>query len=186
LILGRALGDKANEEWGGKVDLIVLVGAPGSGEVVDLRMKNIVNGIVEKIPAAAGVRVLELDGKSELETSQRVTTDVLSANPDKKNILIGTLNDMSGLGVFNAVQAANRQNDVFLGSHGGGDEPSRNNLLNNPPNFWIGGVAYFPERYGEYLVPLMQSMMEGKTIPDFNYVDHVFIDRSNIEKYYPR
>ena len=185
LILGRALAAKAQADWNGKVDLIVLAGAPGSGEVVDLRMKNIVTGIIEKIPAAAGVRVLELDGKSEIETSQKVIADTLSANPDKRNILIGGLNDQSALGAFNAVQAANRQKDVFIGSHGC-DAPAKNNLLNNPPNCWIGSVAYFPERYGEYVVPLMQDMMEGKTIAPFTYPDHVFIDKSNVGKFYSK
>jgi ribose transport system substrate-binding protein len=183
LILGRALGNKALAEWGGQVDLIVLVGAPGSGEVVDLRMQNIVNGIIEKIPAAANVRVLDLDGKSEIETSQRVIADTLSANPDRRHILIGGLNDQSGLGAYNAVQAANRQADVFLGSHGC-DAPGKNNLLNNPPNFWIGSVAYFPERYGEYVVPLMQEMLEGKRVPDFSHPDHVFVDKSNVGQWY--
>jgi ribose transport system substrate-binding protein len=185
LILGRALGDKANAAWGGKVDLIILCGAPGSGEVVDLRMKNIVNGIIEKIPAAASVQVLDLDGKSGIETSQRVIADTLSANPNKHNILIGGLNDQSALGAFNAVQAANRQNDVFLGSHGC-DAPAKNNLLNNPANFWIGSVAYFPERYGEYVVPLMLAMMEGKTIPANSHPDHLFIDKSNVGQYYSK
>ena len=183
LILGRALGDKALAEWGGQVDLIILVGAPGSGEVVDLRMQNIVTGIIEKIPAAANVRVLDLDGRSEIETSQRVVADVLSANPSARRILIGGLNDQSGLGAFNAVQAANRQGNVFLGSHGC-DAPAKNNLLNNPANFWIGSVAYFPERYGEYVVPLMQDMMDGKRVPDFSHPDHVFIDKSNVRTFY--
>jgi ribose transport system substrate-binding protein len=185
IILGRGLVDKAIAEWGGKVDLIILCGAPGSGEVVDLRMKNIVNGIIEKIPSAAQVRVLDLDGKSEIEASQKVIADALSANQDKKNILIGTLNDYCGLGTFNAVQAANRQNDVLLASHGG-DVPSKNNLFNNPPNFWFGTVTYFPERYGEYVVRLMADMLEGKKIPDNNYMDHIFIDRSNIGQYYSK
>jgi ribose transport system substrate-binding protein len=185
LILGRALGDKVLAEWGGAVDLIILVGAPGSGEVVDLRMNNIVTGVVEKIPSAANVRVINLDGKSEIETSQRVVADTLTANPNLRHILIGGLNDQSALGAYNAVQAANRQGDVFLGSHGG-DAPGKNNLLNNPPNFWLGTVAYFPERYGEYLVPLMQDMMDGKRIPDFSYPDHVFLDRSNIQNFYSR
>jgi ribose transport system substrate-binding protein len=185
LILGRALGDKALSAWGGKVDLIILCGAPDSGEVVALRMNNIVEGIVEKIPAARGVRVLNLDGKSEIETSQRVVADTLQANPNLHNILIGGLNDQSALGAFNAVQAANRQNDVFIGSHGC-DAPAKNNLLNNPANFWIGSVAYFPERYGEYVVPLMQKMMEGQQIPANTYPDHVFIDKSNVDKFYKK
>jgi ribose transport system substrate-binding protein len=185
LLVGRGLGDKAIADWGGKVDLIILCGAPDSGEVVALRMNSIVDGIVEKIPAAKGVRVLNLDGKSEIETSQKVIADTLTANPNLHNILIGTLNDPSGLGAYNAIVAAKRQQDVLLCSHGF-DVPSRTHFLNDPPDFWFGSVAYFPERYGDYVVPLMQQMMEGKKIPDYNYVEHVFVDKAHVNQYLPK
>jgi ribose transport system substrate-binding protein len=183
LIVGHALADKAIADWGGKVDAIVLVGAPGSGEVVDLRMNNIATGIIEKIPAAKSVKVYNYDGKSEIETSQKNMADILSAHPEMHHILIGALNDQSGLGCYNAVVASNRQKDCFIGSHGC-DAPAKNNLLNNPENCWIGSCAYFPERYGEYVVPLMAKLLKGEQIPMFNYPDHVFIDKSNIDKFY--
>jgi ribose transport system substrate-binding protein len=183
LIVGKALAAKAKSDWGGQVDAIVLMGAPGSGDVVDQRMQNIATGIKQDIPAAANLEVINYDGKSEIETSQKVMSDYLTANPDKHHILVGGLNDQSGLGVYNAVVAAGREKDVFIGSHGC-DAPAKNNLLNNPANCWIGSCAYFPERYGEYVVPLMAKMMHGEKVPDFNYPDHVFIDKSNISTYY--
>lgn len=182
LILGGALAKKAQEEWDGQVDMIVLCGAPGSGEVVDQRMQNIAVGIKDTL-GNEDIEVVELDGKSEIETSQKIIADILTANPDKEHILIGCLNDQSGLGAFNAVEAANRQDDVFIGSHGC-DVPAINNLKNNDANCWIGSVAYFPERYGEYLVPLMDKLLHGEEIPMENFPGHVFVDKSNIDEYY--
>lgn len=182
LIVGHALGEKAKADWDGKTDLIVLCGAPGSGEVVDLRMKGIAKGIKEVL-GAESVVVLELDGNSEIETSQKVISDMLTANPDKKNILIGCLNDQSALGAFNAVEAANRQDDVFIGSHGC-DAPAINNLKNNEANFWIGSVAYFPERYGEYVIPLMEKLLNGEDIPASTSPGHTFVDKTNIDEFY--
>lgn len=182
LIVGKALGEKAVKNWEGKADLVVLCGAPGSGEVVDLRMQGIATGIKEVLKNE-NIEVLELDGKSEIETSQKVIADVLTANPDKKNILIGCLNDQSALGAFNAVEAAGRESDVYIASHGC-DAPAIDNLKNNEENCWIGSVAYFPERYGEYLVPLMNDMLNGKEVPEESFPEHVFVDKTNIDQYY--
>lgn len=182
LILGRALGEKATAQWEGEADLIVLCGAPGSGEVVDLRMQGIVTGIKEVLDNE-DIEILDLDGKSEIETSQKVISDVLTANPDKKHILIGCLNDQSALGAFNAVEAAGREADVYIGSHGC-DAPAIENLKNKEENCWLGSVAYYPERYGEYLVPLMNDLLQGKEIPEESYPEHVFIDKSNIADFY--
>ncbi len=182
LILGEALGKKAQEEWDGQVDLIILCGAPGSGEVVDLRMQGISKG-AKDILGNTDIKVLELDGKSEIETSQKVIADTLTANPEMHHILIGCLNDQSGLGAYNAVVAADREADVFIGSHGC-DAPAIANLKEQEANCWVGSVAYFPERYGEYVVPLMDQMVKGEAVPEFSYPDHVFVDKNNIGQYY--
>ena len=42
LLCGYALGDLANEEWGGKVDLILILNTPEGGEVVMTRMNAVV------------------------------------------------------------------------------------------------------------------------------------------------
>lgn len=78
------------------------------------------------------------------------------------------LNDQSALGAYNAVEAAGRESDVYIGSHGC-DAPAIENLKNKEENCWIGSVAYFPERYGEYLVPLMDDLLHGKEIPEESF-----------------
>jgi ABC-type sugar transport system substrate-binding protein len=52
-------------------------------------------------------------------------------------------------------------------------------------NAWRGGVGYFLERYGEYVVPAAIKLAKGEEVPDNIYMDHVFIDKNNIEEFYP-
>ena len=41
-----------------------------------------------------------------------------------------------------------------------------------------------PERYGEKLVELAKDILDGKPVPPAVYMEHVFIDASNIDEYY--
>ena len=45
--------------------------------------------------------------------------------------------------------------------------------------------AYFPERYGEWLIPAMIDALECRPLPPAIYVDHVFINADNMCEYYP-
>ena len=46
-------------------------------------------------------------------------------------------------------------------------------------------VGYFPEFYGNYLVPMIVDLIEGNPVPDSVRLDHFAIDRSNVLEYYP-
>lgn len=182
-ILGRALAAKAKEAWKGQVDLVILVDLPTAGEVVKQRMDNILVGIRETIQVPDD-KIVRVDGKNDVLPAKHIVTDILTAYPDSRHILIGCLNDQNGSGALTAVQACNREKDVFIASHGC-DAPGITNLR-GPENCWIGSVAFTPEKYGSYLIPLAEKMLRGEKVPDMNYPEHFFIDRSNIDKYYPK
>jgi len=182
-IVGRALAKKAKNVWNGQVDLVILVDLPAAGEVVKQRMDNILVGIRESIKVPDD-KVIRVDGKNDVLPAKQVVTDTLTAHPDAKHILIGCLNDQNGSGALSAVQTSNREKDCLIASHGC-DAPAIINLK-GPENCWIGSVAYFPEKYGSYLIPLAEKMLNGEQVPENNHPDHVFIDRSNIDQYYPK
>jgi hypothetical protein len=46
-------------------------------------------------------------------------------------------------------------------------------------------VAYFPESYGELVIPLAIALAKGETVPEQSLVTHLFIDRTNIDQFYP-
>ena len=56
--------------------------------------------------------------------------------------------------------------------------------LMNEPEF-IASVGYFPERYGNYLIPMALSNLANKPVDDVVLMNHVMVSPSNICEYYP-
>ena len=188
LMVGHALGDLAKENWNSEIDLVLLMDTPAAGEVVALRMNNIITGIKEKCPGFDESKVVSVDFKDDAILAQQLAADVLTANPDKRHILIGSINDIGAQGAFAAVEALNRDADCFIVNHGMSVQ-TRENLYEvnrtGKQNCWRGGVSYFLEKYGEYVVPEAIKLAKGETVADFIYMDHLFIDASTIEQHYP-
>jgi ribose transport system substrate-binding protein len=50
---------------------------------------------------------------------------------------------------------------------------------------WIGSVAYMPERYGEFMIPWLKDILDGKKVPREMSPEHFVLTAENIDKYYP-
>ena len=192
-LCGEALANLANEEWDGQIDAILFEHTPEAGETVQIRMDSIWDGLAENTDYTreeleAMTTTVSMDDDAIL--AQQLCADFLTANPDKTHILIGSINDIGAQGAFAAVQAAGREDDVFIVNHGV-SVSTRENLYNQEnsgeTNCWRGGVSYFLERYGEYIVPGCIELVQGKT-PDAEslLMDHRYIDVNNIEEYCPK
>jgi len=190
-LVGNALGDLANEQWDGQVDLIIILNTLAAGEVVITRMNAVLDGIEEKIPGldAYGLSV-ELEYSDDPILAQQVTANTLNANPNAKHILIASINDIGAQGAFAAVEAVQRGDEVFIANHGVSVQTRQNlytQMNSGEQNSWRGGVAYFLERYGEYIVPGAIRLARGEDVPPEDLLmDHLFIDISNIEDWYPQ
>ena len=55
----------------------------------------------------------------------------------------------------------------------------------HPHSRFLGSVAYFPERYGEALVPLAIEIIQGKDIPPAVFVKHQLVAPDNLNRIYP-
>jgi ribose transport system substrate-binding protein len=49
----------------------------------------------------------------------------------------------------------------------------------------IGSVAFFPERYGDQLVPLALNILQKKSAPATVFVEHQLITVKNVGLLYP-
>ncbi len=108
--------------------------------------------------------------------------DYLTANQDKEHIVALCINDDSCLGMLAATQEAGREDQVIFHSQGA-DKTSWVEIRNNP--MWAGSVAYFPERYGEFLVPNIIRLINGEETEDPILMEHVSINADNIDEWYP-
>jgi ribose transport system substrate-binding protein len=183
-VTGRAPADYIKENWDGELDFIVFSFNEATGEVVKLRLTGIVDAIREAGIEVSDDQVIWIDPQSSAGTieAKQMGTDFLTAHPDAKKILFATVNDQSAQGFLSAVETSNRTDDCIIVSHGA-DDPGLFNLKED--TIWLGSTAYFPERYGDYIMQMILDLADGKELAKETYIDNVFIDRSNVGEYYP-
>jgi ribose transport system substrate-binding protein len=58
--------------------------------------------------------------------------------------------------------------------------------MRKPGSRLIGSVAYFPERYGQELIPLAMMMAAGKQAGPAVFTKHKLVTAKNIDEVYPR
>src|SRR6202042_1920898 len=59
------------------------------------------------------------------------------------------------------------------------------NELRRPNTRLVGTVAYFPERYGDEIIPLALSILQKKAVPSTVFVKHQLITPRNVDLIYP-
>jgi ribose transport system substrate-binding protein len=57
--------------------------------------------------------------------------------------------------------------------------------LRRPSTRLVGSVAYFPERYGDELIPLALSILQQKPTPSTIFVKHQLLTPRNVDLVYP-
>ena len=104
-----------------------------------------------------------------------------TGHPNFKHVMINTIDDERMQGAINALNQVGRFKDaltVASGADGLGQQQIKAGLEG-------ASIAYFPERYGEWLVPILQDVMAGNPVPSFTGSKLIVITKANINKYYP-
>jgi ribose transport system substrate-binding protein len=182
VIGGRALGRWAKDNWAGNVDELLLLELPIAGPLPQLRITGTIAGLNEMLPGIETGSVVRLDGKGEFEHSLDVVRRYLRRTPPKRT-LVAAVNDPSALGALRAFEEGGRAHlCAVMGQNAIRDARTE---LRRPGTRLIGSVAYFPERYGEELVPLALAILHKKQMPSAVFVKHQLITPKNIGLVYP-
>ena len=185
--LGGEYAVEAVEAMGGidMIDAIVLMQFPAGGDVLMLRSEGFYQAFVDKYGADVidPITYRADGGAGEAEQANKAMTDILSTIPDAEYVAMTSINEQTMSGCIAAIQTAGRWDPekwfiVTMGCDDVGKQQIRDGLTD-------GSVAFFPERYGEYLVPASVAMMNGELVPPFLYVENVVINADNIDEWYP-
>ncbi len=185
---GRLAGEAAaawvNENWDGQVDAILELGLPQSGPIPAARMQGMLEGLQDNLenPVPEDM-VFHLDSKNTQDEAFRVVSDVLPGIPEAEHIVGTAINDGTALGIIAALEAAGRKDQgIVIGQNA---DPSAREEMVKEGSIYLGSTAYFPENYGDYLVPAIIDVLECRPLPPSIYVDHVLVTAENACELYP-
>lgn len=183
---GKYMAQCIKQKWGGwgAVDLVVLLQNPAGGETTMLRSEGFATALDEEFGSEVETKIIRVDGgMGGPDQAQAAMVDVLNSHPETTRIAITSINEESMQGVIAALHANGRWNrqDVIiitLGVDDLGKQQIREGLSD-------AGVAFFPEKYGEYMIPAACAVLQGAPIPSHMYVENEIITRDNIDQFYP-
>jgi ribose transport system substrate-binding protein len=187
-IAGRALGQFAKRDW--KDDPVVAVVAGDLGDLgipVTERVRGIIEGLHQELP---DVKPTSIDTSGNPVRIEALLKKFL-ATMSKQKILIATLDDATALAAKGAVELLLRNSDcVICGQgmdrtlHGGSNEKKEIDPTNrNSPI--IGSVAYFLDRYGYDVLPLVLKILRGEPVAPRTTTKHILVSAQNVFAIYP-
>jgi ribose transport system substrate-binding protein len=111
------------------------------------------------------------------------TTDWLTAHPQAKHILSTTIDDERATGIAKAFVASHRDGYAV----GPGCDTVGIAAVKEAPaatNRYLGCVAFFPEKYPNYVMSIALDVLQGKPVPQEVHIAHKFLDHNTIGAYY--
>jgi ribose transport system substrate-binding protein len=181
---GSYLGQAAIHRFGAekaRTGYLVIGELPQSGAIPAMRTEGQLAGFMAAMPDFPTDQVIRIDTKNTLQYSFQQMGNVLGRIPPGVPIMITAINDQSATGMLRAVQQANRQADVLVVGNGADELET---LIGE--EHLVASVGYFPERYGNYLIPLSLMRLAGHPVPPAVLVQHVLVTPANICQYYPQ
>jgi ribose transport system substrate-binding protein len=181
---GSYLGAAALHEFGKEKVLggyFVDGALPQSGVIPALRTRGQLAGFNAAVPNFPVDHILQIDTKNTLQESYSQMSNILGRIPRGVPIMVTAINDQAAIGMLRAVKSAGRADDlIVVGS--GADESQ---ALATEDRL-VASTGAFPERYGNYLIPMALDELAGNTVPPAAFVHHVMVTKANICKYNPQ
>ncbi len=183
-VAGKAAGTYAQTNWACK-DFAILNGENlEEGAAADQRLVGFSDGIQEvcgKLPAKQINRIRLAAGTADQAIT--ATTDWLTGHPQIKHILSTTIDDERATGMAKAFVSTKRDGYAV----GIGCDTVGIAAVKQAPaakNRYLGCVAYFPEKYANYLVSIALDVMAGKAVPNEVHMEHTFLNHESIGSVY--
>ena len=190
LLAGDWAIEKAMASYGGweNIDRIIYLNSSGTGDGAKLRISGSKDAIIQSFgndgdDTVPDSKAVMLDGVITADAGEYSIISFLNDHPEDENVIVFCLNDGVAEGVYDGAEKLGRWDPAswLIVSHGlddRGKELIRSGIID-------GGIAYFPERYGEYLVPAALAHIYGNPVPAYIFMENIVITADNIDEYYP-
>jgi ribose transport system substrate-binding protein len=182
LIAGRYLARWAESNWQGRVDELLLLELPKAGQVPNTRILGSMLGVFERLVWLSQRHIKVLRTSGHYENTLALTRRHLRRSKAQR-ILVAAINDPCALGALQAFRDAGREDHCAIVGHNASPEVHEELAKRN--SRMIGSVGYFPERYGEGVIPLALDILMSKPVPPATFVKHEMVTSANLRTFYP-
>jgi ribose transport system substrate-binding protein len=149
---------------------------------------NIMFDYVPKGLAAAGFEIPkenEFDlvcGLTDPQSGYKKVTDWYTAHPDFEHVAFTAIDSIRSVEMGRAIrdEGGSRENAILAA--GADDANSRAAVRAGDQDM---SVAFFGERFGEWVVPMVQDIMAGNPVPSFVGTELIPLTAENVDEYYP-
>jgi len=184
------IGGKAAGEYAkglGKCGEVTLFDGvnPGEGDAAAQRMAGFNDGVQEVCGAIPADRIgSEVFDAGTTEQALTKMTDWLTAHPAATFILATSIDDARSAGISKAL-TQNARDGAAVGL--GCDEIGVAATKEGEPaaTRFLGCVAYFPEKYPDYVMGIGLDVLDGKPVPSEVHIEHKFLDHKSVASVYP-
>jgi ribose transport system substrate-binding protein len=186
LMAGEALGRFAYEKWRKRISRVLLLETSAAGPLPHARMTGTARGIRNVLDIHRDIRleVVHRDAKDTELGGYQATIKFIRQLGRREHLLIGTQNDPSALGALRAVREAGRERLTAIVSQDFSPDPRVAVEIRDNDSPLIGSVAFFPERYGSKIIPVVLRWLNKEQIPPSFYTDHMMVTKDNIDEFY--
>lgn len=181
-VAGVRLGEVSQQRWNSEPDCLLLVEDSTSGETVLNRVTQMPTGLRQVFPDFPEEKIFYIDSGTDAANCQKMVSDFLLGHPDFNKIAIGSFNDVIAVATLAAIETAGREADCIMvaeNEYGYLDYLKANPDRAEEDEVWVGGVAFFFDRYGSYVVKAAVDVLNGGEMPENIYVDHQVVTRAN-------
>jgi ribose transport system substrate-binding protein len=182
LIAGRYLARWAEAHWESRVDELLLLELPKAGHVPNARILGGMLGVLERLVWLSERQVKILRTTGHYENTVALTRAHLRRSRAER-ILVVAINDPCALGALQAFRDAGREEHCAIVGHNASPEVHAELATKN--SRLIGSVGYFPEKYGEGVIPLALDLLGGRPVPPATFVRHEMVTPANLRAFYP-
>lgn len=177
---GEALAGFAKRNWRGCFHRILLLEIPEAGPVPHARVIGTLDGMRKVLPKLNEKSVLHKNGKGTEMGSYLATRRVFGSLAKREYLLIAAANDNSARGAIRATREAGRERFTAIMAQGWGPNEDLEDEISKTDSPLIGAVAYFPEKYGSKILPIVIQCLNGQAVPPAVYMEHKLIARDRI------
>jgi ribose transport system substrate-binding protein len=182
LIGGKALGRWARDNWQGQADQLLVVELPIAGSLLELRVAGMVTGLRSELPKIGETPIARVNGRGTFEQVLDELRKYLRRQTPRRT-LVCAVNDVCALAALRAFDEAGAAHLCAVMGQNALREARAE--LRRPGTRLVGSVAYFPERYGEELIPLALSILRQKPSPATMFAKHQLLTPRNVDLIYP-